>query len=87
MWDYCAEDPVWDARGGLSLESLGLSAGLRSELREWSAALTRVMVAERNGQGLSGGPSLADLNELGQQLAERVQAELGNRFVVAYVKA
>ncbi len=85
MWDYGAENPVWNRHGGIGLESLGLSTELCAALRRWSAALTEEMweVIQTDDEELTA--EARRLDDEGRRLAERVQAELGNRYAIRYV--
>ncbi len=85
MWDYDAENPVWDRRGGIGLEDLGLSEELCVALRRWSAALTEEMWEVIHSEDEELTPEVFRLDEEGRHLAERVQAELGDRYAITYV--
>lgn len=85
MWDYDAENPIWDRRGGVGLEGLGLSEELCAALRRWSAALTKEMWEVITSEDETLTPEVFRLDEEGRHLAERVRVELGDRYAIRYV--
>lgn len=70
MWDYDAENPIWDRRGGIGLEGLGLSEELCVALRQWSAALTKELweIIQTDDEALT--PEAQRLDAEGRRLAE-----------------
>lgn len=86
MWDYGVRVPLWDAEGLLPeepewlREALGLSDPLIDELRRWGLEM----------DGLDADPShrtneaYEALEVRAQELAQRLQREVGSRYRVKY---
>jgi hypothetical protein len=84
MWDYGVRIPLW-ADGGLLPEepewlhyALGLSEALIAAMAEWGDAMDRL-----DGTASSAAEYTA-LDLVGRALAERLQAEVGDRYTVVY---
>jgi hypothetical protein len=86
MWDYGVELPLWDADGLLPEEAdwlrqaLGLSDRLIDDLRAWGLEMERLDAEPRQ--------RTEDAHEVmklrGQELALRLQQEVGSRFRINY---
>ena len=92
MWDWGAF-PVWTVGGGhhgFGVDGgLPLSADLRTELRAWAEDWEAV-VMQHQAEGPRGPDRpippdvVAEADDRGRLLAQRVQDELGDGFVVGY---
>ena len=86
MWDYGVIVPLWDAEGLLPgepdwlRETLGLSDPLIEDLTTWGR-----LMEELDANPHQRSPTSYDaLNSRGQDLANRLQQEVGSRYTVEY---
>lgn len=82
MWDFDADDPIWDTRVGVGLEGLGLSDELCAALRRWSAALAQELWQVINSEDEVRTPEVSRLDDVGRALGTRVQDELRDGYVI-----
>lgn len=74
--------PLWTIEGNIPIEDLPLSPRLRAELRRWADEFD---ATTPRGPRMKRGDFLpTDWAQRGERLAGRLQAELGDTFVVVY---
>lgn len=76
-------DPLFDANAAdyVEPEDLGLSAGLAADLADWQAVYDALLDLD-DVENIGDPP--ADFNDRGRALADRIQAEVGDRYQVEY---
>lgn len=86
MWDYGVRIPLRDGHGLMPEEpewlsdALGLGAQLIDNLTRWGLDMEEFDLTPRRKPG----ETRESLNARGQELAQRLQGEVGSRFNVRY---
>jgi hypothetical protein len=74
--------PLWTLEGNIRIDDLPLSPRLNAELHRWAEEFDAT--TPRGPRMKRGGYVPTDWTERGQRLAHKLQAEVGDTFVVVY---
>ncbi|WP_345505493.1 hypothetical protein [Terrabacter aeriphilus] len=77
-------DPVWVDTGMVDLDTLAVSDWLRDELRAWARDWEELMGVREHRYAVVDDSAYRVWRRRGWELSQRLQAELGDDYAVAY---